>query len=55
MKDIKTDSLWLMRGDCLDRMKEIPDYCVAFPGGNGTKMMKELCENHGIPVWEPYV
>ena len=32
-----------------------PDYCVAFPGGNGTKMMKELCENHGIPVWEPYV
>jgi len=23
MKDIKTDSLWLMKGDCLERMKEI--------------------------------
>lgn len=28
MKDIKTDSLWLMRGDCLERMKEIPDGSV---------------------------
>lgn len=23
MKDIKTESLWLMKGDCLERMKEI--------------------------------
>ena len=23
MTDIKTDSLWLMKGDCLERMKEI--------------------------------
>ena len=23
MKDVKTDSLWLMKGDCLERMKEI--------------------------------
>lgn len=22
-KDIKTESLWLMKGDCLERMKEI--------------------------------
>ena len=25
MTDIKTESLWLMKGDCLERMKEIPD------------------------------
>jgi site-specific DNA-methyltransferase (adenine-specific) len=28
MNDIKTESLWLMRGDCLERMKEIPDGSV---------------------------
>lgn len=26
--DIKTESLWLMRGDCLERMKEIPSGSV---------------------------
>ena len=25
MSDVKTESLWLMHGNCLDRMKEIPD------------------------------
>ena len=24
-QDIKEDNLWLMKGDCLERMKEIPD------------------------------
>jgi len=28
MSDVKTESLWLMHGDCLDRMKEIPDGSV---------------------------
>lgn len=28
MKDIKTDRIWLMQGDCLERMKEIPDGSV---------------------------
>ena len=28
MKDIKTDNLWLMQGDCLERMKEIPSGSV---------------------------
>lgn len=28
LKDIKTDSIWLMQGDCLERMKEIPDGSV---------------------------
>lgn len=26
--DIKTENLWLMKGDCLERMKEIPDGSV---------------------------
>ena len=25
MSDVKTENLWLMKGDCLERMKEIPD------------------------------
>lgn len=28
MKDIKTDRIWLMHGDCLERMNEIPDGSV---------------------------
>ena len=28
LKDIKTDNVWLMHGDCLERMKEIPDGSV---------------------------
>jgi len=28
MSDVKTESLWLMHGDCLERMKEIPDGSV---------------------------
>ena len=28
MKDFKTQDLWLMHGDCLERMKEIPDGSV---------------------------
>lgn len=28
MNDFKSDNLWLMQGDCLERMKEIPDGSV---------------------------
>lgn len=28
MEDIKTENIWLMKGDCLERMKEIPDGSV---------------------------
>lgn len=28
MGDVKTENLWLMQGNCLDRMKEIPDGSV---------------------------
>lgn len=30
------------------------DYCVAFPGNNGTKMMIDLCKNNNVTVWTPY-
>ena len=28
MSDVKTENLWLMHGNCLDRMKEIPNGSV---------------------------
>ena len=28
MSDYKDDNMWLMEGDCLERMKEIPDGSV---------------------------
>ncbi len=28
MHDIKNENIWLMQGDCLERMKEIPDGSV---------------------------
>ena len=28
MEDFKNENLWLMKGDCLERMKEIPDGSV---------------------------
>lgn len=31
--------------------KSCIDFCVAFPGGNGTKHMIETCENAGIRTW----
>ena len=32
----------------------LPEYCVAFPGGVGTKMMIDLCIKNNIIVWQPY-
>lgn len=31
-----------------------PQYCVAFPGGNGTADMISRATAHGLTVWEPY-
>ena len=28
VQDFKNENLWLMKGDCLERMKEIPDGSV---------------------------
>jgi site-specific DNA-methyltransferase (adenine-specific) len=46
MKDIKTDSLWLMKGDCLERMKEIDsgsvDAIICDPPYNTTSCSWDL-------------
>lgn len=55
MNDLKTDNLWLMQGDCLERMKEItsgsvdvtftsPPYNIKNSTGNGLK-------NGGKGLW----
>lgn len=31
-----------------------PCYCLAMPGGNGTRDMVNKCKDAGIPVWQPY-
>ena len=31
-----------------------PEYCIALPGGPGTKDMVSQCKKANIPVWEPY-
>lgn len=31
-----------------------PHYCVAFPGGPGTKRMINLCKANCVRVWQPY-
>ena len=57
--DIKTESLWLMKGDCLERMKEIesgsvdliltdPPYDISNSGGgmmgkSGRKFIEQTC------------
>ena len=52
MDDVRTDNLWLMQGDCLERMKEIPDgsvdLIVADPPYTMTKRGKS-CR----PNWMP--
>lgn len=35
-------------------MSELAEYCVAFPGGNGTANMIDICKRKNIVVWEPY-
>ena len=31
-----------------------PGYCLAMPGGSGTRNMINRCINENITVWEPY-
>lgn len=35
-------------------LKLNPNYCVAFPGGAGTRDMIKRCEAAGLPVWQPF-
>ena len=55
MEDIKTESLWLMKGDCLERMKEIPsgsvDMVLADPP-YGTTACKWDSVIPFEPMWE---
>ena len=55
MTDIKTESLWLMKGDCLERMKEIPsgsvDMILADPP-YGTTACKWDSVIPFEPMWE---
>lgn len=52
MKDIKIDNLWLMHGDCLERMKEIPDGSVDMvltdPPYGTVKGVADGDVNHGM-------
>lgn len=56
----RVDALWNEYGKSAGMRRNIvmlelrPDYCVAFPGGNGTADMVGLCMRENIPVWEPY-
>tara|TARA_R100000951_G_scaffold19616_2_gene16469 strand:- start:303 stop:644 length:342 start_codon:yes stop_codon:yes gene_type:complete len=59
---IRIDALWQSHGNgagpkrnqaMLDLVKI--DYCIAFPGGNGTNDMIERCVANNIPVWQPYL
>lgn len=53
MKDIKTENLWLMQGDCLERMKEMPDGSVDLivcdlPYGTVKGIANSESINHGM-------
>ena len=52
MKDIKTENLWLMQGDCLERMKEIESGSVDMiltdpPYGMNLKPQRKFGKFHG--------
>ena len=34
-------------------VQESPDLAVVFPGGDGTAMMKRICEDHKVEIIEP--
>lgn len=53
--DIKTESTWLMFGDCLERMKEIPDGSVDMvltdpPYGMDLTPQRETGKFHGVKI-----
>ena len=56
MSDIKTESLWLMKGDCLERMKEIEsgsvDLTVTSPPYDNLRTYNNSLE-WGEHVWKP--
>lgn len=54
--DFKNDNLWLMHGDCLERMKEIPDGSVDMiltdpPYGMNLKPQRKTGKFHGEKIF----
>ena len=55
MSDVKTENLWLMHGNCLDRMKEIPDSSISMVMADPPYQMTRNSWDSLIPldlVWE---
>ena len=55
MTDIKTENIWLMKGDCLERMKEIPSGSVDMvltdpPYGMNLKPQRARGKFHGVTI-----
>lgn len=55
MSDIKTENIWLMKGDCLERMKEIPSGSVEMiltdpPYGMNLKPQRVSGKFHGVSI-----
>lgn len=56
----QVDALWYYHGKSAGFERNaamlllLPEGCVAFPGGRGTKVMTDMCKHHNIPVWFPY-
>ena len=59
MSDVKTESLWLMQGNCLDRMKEIPDgsvdLTVTSPPYDNLRTYNGNNEQWGEHVWKAVI
>ncbi len=53
MEDFKNENLWLMKGDCLERMKEIPDGSVDMV--LTSPPYDDLRDYNGSLVWGPDV
>ncbi len=55
MSDIKTENMWLMKGDCLERMKEIESGSIDMiltdpPYGMSLKPQRESGKFHGVKI-----
>ena len=59
MDDVRTDNLWLMQGDCLERMKEIPDgsvdLTVTSPPYDNLRTYNGNNEQWGEHVWKSVI
>lgn len=63
MSDYKDNNIWLMQGDCLERMKEIPDGSVDLTVTSPlttiyariTEIMSSGANTYGKPLSEIYI